>query len=617
MLGLEHAILGLQKGHRDAEFKYLKIRKYLDAVCVFLWATMPVVVPFVTFTTTVLLGRSLTASSVFTTIALLNMLIFPMNAFPWVVNGAMEALVSIRRITKVLSNENHEIVAGSYDTRSISRSSDQSQSFDIGAYSDAEDTTQPSYMKGCASTLDSVDTQDSPLIAIDKASFVVGTNNKTLLESPDSSETPSFTVNDISLHAYKGQIIGITGSVASGKSVLLLGLLNEIMIRSGQIKLKQLPLPPTTSILHTMADTATVSYCPQIPLLHSGTIRENIIMGSEYDEHRYDDILKGCGLDTDIETGHWPLGDLTRVGNGGSTLSGGQRLRIAVAKAIYSLAPVVLLDDPFSALDNNTAQSLMDYLTALMTREQRVLILVTHSVYCLAKTNQIIILEKGNEVLRGSFKDLVDRPQFNSVISKDIASKIMAHDIEDIKVTDAVNDNTNATTKDNDDNDNDNDNGDKLENKEKGRIALSVYKSYLSASGIWLSVLVILFTFLMQVCANGIALWYSIWSSNPSSYSDTTFLFISSMIMLANLFMAFFRSILFAYTGLKAAYVLYDDLASSVFMTSLGLFEGFSVTIGQLLNRFGKGNSTSISFTTIIIANIITIIIIITITIRY
>jgi len=599
MLGLEHAILGLQKGHRDAEFKYLKIRKYLDAVCVFLWATMPVVVPFVTFTTTVLLGRSLTASSVFTTIALLNMLIFPMNAFPWVVNGAMEALVSIRRITKVLSNDNHEIVAGSYDTRSISRSSDQSQSFDMGAYSDVEDTNQPSYMKGCASTVDSIDTLDSPLIAIDKASFVVGTNNKTLLESPDLSETPSFSVNDISLQAYKGQIIGITGSVASGKSVLLLGLLNEIMIKSGQVKLKQLPLPPTTSILHTMADTATVSYCPQIPLLHSGTIRENIIMGSEFDEDRYGGILKGCGLDIDIETGHWPLGDLTRVGNGGSTLSGGQRLRIAVAKAIYSLAPVVLLDDPFSALDNNTAQSLMDYLTTLMTREQRVLILVTHSVYCLAKTNQIIILEKGNEVLRGSFKDLVDRPQFNSVISKDIANKIMAHDIDDIKVTDTVNDNVNAATKDNDDNDNDN--GDKLENKEKGRIALSVYKSYLSASGIWLSLLVILFTFLMQVCANGIALWYSIWSSNPSSYSDTTFLFISSMIMLANLFMAFFRSILFAYTGLKAAYVLYDDLASSVFMTSLGLFEGFSVTIGQLLNRFGKGNSISNSFTTIII----------------
>lgn len=253
----------------------------------------------------------------------------------------------------------------------------------------------------------------------------------------------------------------------------------------------------------------------------------------------------------------------------------------------------MLLDDPFSALDNDTAQSLMDYLATLMAKEQRVLMLVTHSVYCLAKTDTIIILDKGEEVLRGSFKDLVDMPQFNCVISKDVANKVMSTESGGINSIDVNNYHDNAVRKDGDDaDDNDDADRDGLENKEKGRIALSVYKNYLSASGVGLSLLVILFTFLMQVCANGIAFWYSMWSSDPSAYSDTTFLYISSLILVANLVMAFFRSFLFAYTGLKAAYSLYDNLATSVFLTPLSLFEGLSVTIGQLLNRFGKDTNS-------------------------
>lgn len=87
MLCLESIVYDTSLSIRKEEMKYLSIRKYLDAVCVFLWASLPILVPFFTFLTTVEIGESLTASEVFTTIALLNMLIFPMNAFPWVVNG--------------------------------------------------------------------------------------------------------------------------------------------------------------------------------------------------------------------------------------------------------------------------------------------------------------------------------------------------------------------------------------------------------------------------------------------------------------------------------------------------------------------------------------------------
>ena len=108
MTGLEEAVLKKSNILRKKELKYLTKRKYLDSICVFLWALTPVIVPFVTFITTIYMNITLTASDIITTIALLNMLIFPMNALPWVINGFMEARVSIRRIAKVLSSEDGE-----------------------------------------------------------------------------------------------------------------------------------------------------------------------------------------------------------------------------------------------------------------------------------------------------------------------------------------------------------------------------------------------------------------------------------------------------------------------------------------------------------------------------
>lgn len=77
-------------------------RKYLDALCVYFWATTPVLISILTFSTYVLLGNKLNAKTVFTSMALLNMLIGPLNAFPWVLNGLTEAWVSVKRVQRML-----------------------------------------------------------------------------------------------------------------------------------------------------------------------------------------------------------------------------------------------------------------------------------------------------------------------------------------------------------------------------------------------------------------------------------------------------------------------------------------------------------------------------------
>lgn len=87
---------------RKRELKALSRQKYLDALCVFFWAATPVIVKLLTFATAALMGQPLTAATAFASVALLNMLIAPLNAFPWVLNGLVEAYVSLKRVQNYL-----------------------------------------------------------------------------------------------------------------------------------------------------------------------------------------------------------------------------------------------------------------------------------------------------------------------------------------------------------------------------------------------------------------------------------------------------------------------------------------------------------------------------------
>lgn len=87
---------------RKDEVNFLKKRKYLDALCVYFWATTPVLMSFLTFGVSVLMGNPLIAASTYTSVALLNMLIGPLNAFPWVLNGLIEAWVSVKRVQELI-----------------------------------------------------------------------------------------------------------------------------------------------------------------------------------------------------------------------------------------------------------------------------------------------------------------------------------------------------------------------------------------------------------------------------------------------------------------------------------------------------------------------------------
>ena len=171
----------------------------------------------------------------------------------------------------------------------------------------------------------------------------------------------------------------VSGKVGAGKTAFLQALLGELDRLSGSY----------------FVPNEMVGYCAQTPWLQSMSIRDNILFSAPYDEQRYKRTLDACALLPDLS--HFKHGDLTFVGENGIGLSGGQKARVALARAVYSASRVLLLDDPLSALDHNTAESIVRKCLSGPLMEGRTIVLVTHRTALVRPIAcQIIEIDEGH-----------------------------------------------------------------------------------------------------------------------------------------------------------------------------------------------------------------------------
>ncbi|KAI9742860.1 MAG: hypothetical protein M1818_003589 [Claussenomyces sp. TS43310] len=170
----------------------------------------------------------------------------------------------------------------------------------------------------------------------------------------------------------------ICGEVAAGKSALLQSLLGELDHVEGEIS----------------RPNEMIGYCAQTPWLQSMSIRDNILFASPYEETRYKQVLEACALAADMA--NFKHGDLSNIGENGIGLSGGQKARVALARAVYSRAKILLLDDPLSALDHQTAERIVRRCLSGEVLTGRTTILVTHRTeICVAFAKQVVEVSGG------------------------------------------------------------------------------------------------------------------------------------------------------------------------------------------------------------------------------
>nr|UOU03344.1 ATP-binding cassette subfamily C10 [Brachionus rubens] len=331
---------------REQELNQLKSKKYLDAGCVYFWATTPILMSVLTFSTYVWLRNPLTPAKVFTSLALFNMLIMPLNNFPWVINGLVQSLVSIRRLEKFLNLDNLNW---------------------LQFY-----------------TYNEIDQVDKLLIDVRASDF--NWNNE---------ETTTNILTDVSFRIKKGDFIGIIGKVGSGKTSILHSIIGELEKTNGKIRID--------------SDTCSkgFAYVGQEIWIQQGTIRENILFGNEMNFDLYKKVIDACCLETDLE--NLPLGDETPVGENGICLSGGQKARITLARACYNNdKEIFLLDDPLSAVDPHVAKHISNKcLNGILKDKTK--ILSTHHIEYLINADLVLMIENGRIVQSGKGVELIPK----------------------------------------------------------------------------------------------------------------------------------------------------------------------------------------------------------------
>ena len=175
--------------------------------------------------------------------------------------------------------------------------------------------------------------------------------------------------------------------MGAGKSSVLQAVLGEFPCSEGKICL-----------------AGKISYSPQESWVFSGSVRQNILFGSPFCQERYRAVISACALEHDLA--QWEHGDRTLVGERGVSLSGGQKARVCLARAVYREADTYLLDDPLSAVDVHVGRHLFSKCIRGFLRDKAV-ILVTHQLQYLQEADEIIVLKNGKIQERGDFGDLL------------------------------------------------------------------------------------------------------------------------------------------------------------------------------------------------------------------
>ncbi|XP_036403959.1 multidrug resistance-associated protein 5 [Megalops cyprinoides] len=564
-----------------------------------------------TFTLHMALGYDLTAAQAFTVVAVFNSMTFALKVTPLAVRSLSEGAVAVKRFQRLFMMEDREVVTAktedpgnAVEFRVATLAWERARGpAGVGAGGGRGGQPQRPRRKGGMERLLRREKLSLYIIAEEGKSGGEAQNGQHLLthmeqESPQStvSSTQSIrpplhkTLHRIDLRVRRGALLGICGGVGSGKSSLLSALLGQMTLLEGSV-----------------AINGGFAYVAQQAWILNDSLRENILFGKEYDEEKYRAVLEACCLNPDICD--LPYGDMTEIGERGANLSGGQRQRVSLARALYSERPILLLDDPLSAVDAHVGAHLF-HNAIRGAGKGRTVLFVTHQLQYLAECDEVVLMKDGQIAEQGTHARLMDRErdyatlfhsaQHETVVRKNLKNKARAG-VEKVEPPAGPSKIVCPPT-----NGNKADQLIKAEEKGSGAVAWSVYWDYIKAAG---GPLAFIFNILLFLCTTGsIAFsnwWLSYWirqgSGNTSSMlqNDTTtsnsmrqnpyiqyYSTVYALSMGAALFLKTMRGLVFVKCTLRAASTLHDKLFQQLLRSPMVFFD--TTPLGRILTRFSR-----------------------------
>uniref|UniRef100_A0AAQ4RPU1 ATP-binding cassette sub-family C member 5 n=1 Tax=Gasterosteus aculeatus aculeatus TaxID=481459 RepID=A0AAQ4RPU1_GASAC len=553
-----------------------------------------------TFTLHMALGQELNAAQAFTVVAVFNSMTFSLKVTPLAVRALSEGAVAVKRFQRLFMMDDREVV--------LVKMEDPSNAVEFrGATLAWEKARSPAAKpKPPPTKRDTIGM--TRVLRREKLSLNISTeddkgnqegpNAQSLLinmeqESPQSTISSTQTIRP-PLHKTLHHIDHWTNlclplcihRVGSGKSSLLSALLGQMTLLEGNV-----------------AVSGGFAYVAQQAWILNESLKENILFGNEYDQDKYHAVLEACCLLPDL--GELPYGDMTEIGERGANLSGGQRQRVSLARALYSERPILLLDDPLSAVDAFVGSHVFHKAIRGAAKDQTVLF-VTHQLQYLPDCDQVILMKDGQIAEHGTHAQLMGKERdyaslFNSMQQENLVKENLknkrpsaaAEKVDDAVDVTTVRPNVEKRLM-------------KAEEKGSGAVAWSVYGAYIKAAGGAAVFIVNIILFLATTGSIAFSNWWlSHWirqgSGNTSLISVNETMASNSMglnphiqyystvyvvSMAAALLLKTFRGLVFVKCTVRAASVLHDKLFARLLLSPMHFFD--TTPLGRILTRFSR-----------------------------
>ncbi|CAB3242093.1 unnamed protein product [Arctia plantaginis] len=365
---------------REVELKLLNKDSIYWSFLTFTTQISSILITVITFTVYYFIDNDsrFTAVNVFAGLALFNQLTVPLLILPVTVLMVIQAMVSTKRIQDFLElPESNNVDENDSHNRAIAAKLKRNEEI-FPKLSEKDDVDNNDFVirneSDGAECIDHFPDDDVNNMSSQIPDYIVSFKNAALTWGK-SNEMP-LEIDDLDIPA--GKLIMVVGATGSGKSSLLSAILGEMYLDRGDIVYNK---------------CCTMWYAGQPPWLLEGSIRNNIVMDNPWCQRKYGRVLRATGLRPDLQL--LPEGDATQLGSHGTPLSGGQRIRVCVARALYSNASLLALDEPLAALDAPLARHLVARGLVPAARAGRTVIIATNRLELLHYADLIIAMEEG------------------------------------------------------------------------------------------------------------------------------------------------------------------------------------------------------------------------------
>ena len=532
----------------------LTIRNGINAVSM----SLPIFASMLSFITYSLSKHELNPAPIFSSLALFNSLRMPLNLLPLVIGQVVDAWSSFGRIQDFLIAE-EQVDDFTWDMEGKHALGMEHADFtwERTVSQDPDKKTSPQHNK-------------KQIKAVKDAEKAAARGSKPAFSKrgDDSSSTLTqvepFKLHDIEFSAGRNELIAVIGGVGSGKSSLLAALAGDMRRTNGSVTIG-----------------ATRAFCPQYAWIQNTSVKENILFGKPYERKWYDSVIDACALRPDLEM--LPNGDLTEIGERGITVSGGQKQRLNIARAIYFDSDIVLMDDPLSAVDAHVGRHIFDNAICGLLKD-KCRILATHQLHVLSRCDRIIWMQEGHIETVDTFANLINN---NEAFQKMMASTAQEEKVENEEAVneDDIEDEKKATKKRKT-----NKRGAALMQQEERAVksvSWSVYLAYVRASGSLLFAPVVFLILVISQGANIVtSLWLSWWTSNEFGFTEGQYIGAYAALGVVQASLMFLFSVSLTTLGTRASRVMLQKAMTGVLRAPMGFFD--TTPLGRITNRFAK-----------------------------